>query len=166
MFKLKSLALIALVVAAIAAAPLTTASAATTKTVSITEAQINATNLVSEPYRQRVTNLKVDLQEGQAVVTASVQPRRDAPAYETVTTFVPAVRNGRLDWTITTRLRDGKDVPAEVLALLNNAVFPRVKAYVNRLVREKVGGPYKVDSVTISADTLTVQYTVADKVKK
>ena len=70
----------------------------TTRTIIVTEEQINASYWVTNPVRRSVSNVHVDLQAGQVVVSATFTYRRIEP-FEGEAVLVPSVENGRVYWS-------------------------------------------------------------------
>ncbi|NJL94194.1 MAG: hypothetical protein HC915_10955 [Anaerolineae bacterium] len=68
------------------------------RTFTVTEAELNASFAVENPIRRRVSDLSLDIQDGQVQVTAQVNLRNGETATMTAT-YVPSVVNGDLRWT-------------------------------------------------------------------
>jgi hypothetical protein len=144
--------LLIVVVAAVSMGITAPASAQTTRAVTITEQQINATYRVTNPYRWTVTSIVVDLRPGQAVVTYNLKYRNGQTA-TTETTLVPTVREGRLYWNVTTRSRNGTPVSPDVLSQINASVDSSWRVWFRgKLPTGKVTG------VTITDNDITFTY--------
>lgn len=121
MFNMKSTlrkSLIVLFIVGLLGAMAIPALAATTRTKTITEDQINDSYRVTNPARRSITDVSVDLQPGQAVIY-STHTYRDGNSYDVVTTAVPSVENGRVFWDVSSVTVDGSEIPADVLAQVN-----------------------------------------------
>ncbi|MFN8417821.1 MAG: hypothetical protein U0528_01010 [Anaerolineae bacterium] len=119
---LRSLLCLSLIaVIAITALPSTSASAATTVTKTYTETQINNSYRITHPLRWRVTNLRVDLKPGYALVTATHE-YRTGKTVTTNTTFVPILSNGRLTWNVISFTYNDKAVSQDVINQINNSI--------------------------------------------
>ncbi|MBZ0298484.1 MAG: hypothetical protein K8J31_02035 [Anaerolineae bacterium] len=88
------------------------------RTFTKTEAQINQSYRVTNPWRRTLSNVYVDVQEGQVVISATYTTRHTGP-FAVETTLVPAITNGRVVWTATTVTRDGVPVSDTLLAQIN-----------------------------------------------
>jgi hypothetical protein len=106
----------------------TFAQAGSTRSVTVTEAQINATYRVTHPPRQSVSDVYVDLQPDQVVISATFTPRRGNAA-ATVTTLVPSLEDGRVYWTVTGITADGQPASADLVAQVNAVVASSWQRY-------------------------------------
>lgn len=137
----------------------TPASAATeTKTLTITEAEINAAYRVTNPRRRSITNVSVDLQEGQVAINATITFPEKGP-YNTVTVITPVLRGGALYWKLASATVNGKPVPPEVLAVINSSIFFKWQQTVQAILVRRIVRSFKVNTVTITADAITIEYT-------
>ncbi len=144
---------LALVLAILAAAVPATAQSGSTRSVTVTEAQINATYRVTNPARQTVSGLSVDLQPDQVVISATFTPRRGNPV-ATATTLVPSLEDGRVYWTVTSVTANGQPASAEIVAQVNTVIA----ASWQRYVREQAGtGRVTGFVITASDATLTTE---------
>lgn len=127
--------------------------AQTTRTVTVTESQINESFRVTNPARRQITDKKVDLQAGQVVISANVTGRNFGPFAVSVT-LVPTVgSNGRVTWTVTAATANGQTASGEILTIINNNIV----ASWRNLVRNHTTG--RVTSLVIT-DTEAI-YTLA-----
>jgi hypothetical protein len=144
--------------------PTTTASAqgGETKTVTITEAQINELYRVTNPRRQTITNVSVDVQEGQVAIAATIttRPRRGVPAatYNTLSTFTPEIKNGALTWNLASATVNGQPVSQDVLNVINASIFPAWRNVIQRILAARIVGPFQVTGVTVGGDAVTITY--------
>lgn len=141
---------VVLVLLTVLAAMVVPAFAATEHSKTITEDDINATYRVSNPARRSVSDVYVDLQEGQAVITATMTLRGKDPVAVSVT-FVPSISNGRLYWTVTAATEDGNPVSADLLAEINL----RISAAWRNYIRDHAPAGH-FTSITITETDLTI----------
>ena len=128
------------------------AQSGSTRTVTVTEAQVNATYRVTNPARQSVSDVFVDLQPGQVAISATFTPRR-GDAVATVTTLVPAVDDGRVYWTVLAVTANGQPASAAIVAQVNTAVAASWQRYVRQ--HADTG---RVIDLTITAADLTLTF--------
>lgn len=119
-----------------------------------TEQQINDSFRVNNPHRARVTDMSVDLQPGQAVITATYAFRNG----ETVTassTYVPSISNGRVFWDVTSVVvESGETISDDLLNQINARVDTAWRNYFKGQV------PGYVQDVTITENDITFVYGV------
>lgn len=87
----------------------------------ITEDFINQSFRVTHPQAYTITGVHVDLQPGQAVVSANLNLSSGKVLAEQVT-FVPDVSNGVLFWTVSAATLDGQALDPAIIARYNEAV--------------------------------------------
>jgi hypothetical protein len=143
-------ALTLITILAIAVVP---ALAQTAHTKTVTETEINDSFRVNNPIRIRVSDLSVDLQPGQVVVTATVN-RRNADPNVVVTTYVPNISNGRIYWSVTAKLVNGEPVSQELLDQINASMSSSWRNYIKRNLPAG-----RVTAFEITEDAVTVTYT-------
>ncbi len=119
----------------------------------LTEEQINSAYRVTNPTRRSVTNVHVDLQPGQVVISATLTYRRGNPI-EAVAVLVPNVSNGRLYWTVTSATGNGQPASAELLAQINTSIMTSWRNYIRQ--QAPTG---RVTGIEISDTDLTVTFT-------
>jgi len=118
----------------------------------ITEEQINTSYRVENPRRAPVSNMSVDLQPGQAVISATHTYRRGT--VDTVTTMVPYIEGSRIYWEVTSIVTaDGTEASPDLVAHVNASIASSWRNYI----RGQVEGV--VDSITVNEDTITIDYT-------
>lgn len=116
----RMLSLFALVALFVAAVPATFAQDVQTGT--LTEEEINASYRVTNPARDQLNDIYVNLQPGQAVVTGTYTVFATGESFAFSVTYVPSVFNGDIQWTITQALVNGQLATQEQLDLLNAAI--------------------------------------------
>lgn len=132
--------------------PALSVKAQNTITITISETEINDYILPAR-YRRWVSSWNVDLQPGQAVVTAQLIYARKT--YDTVSTWTPKVVNGRLEWTLVSGTSNGTPLTPEQVTLINNSARRALRDAVELYIREKVRGTYTITSVTVSDSEIT-----------
>lgn len=152
MFKRLSFTLVVIAVLAAIVMPFASVSAQEeTRTVEITEDQVNSSFRVTNPWRRSLSNISVDLQDGQAAVSGTYTRR--AGSVNFVATYVPSVENGDIFWTLVDLQVDGAAVPQSTLDALNNSLA--------RELRRTVKEYYEFVTVTdiqIGGDVATITY--------
>lgn len=120
------------------------------RTVSVTEDQINSAYRVTNSARRSVTDVYVDLQSGQAVISATVTMRgRDS--WDTVTTIVPSVSSsGRITWTVSSVTVDGQSASQEVITQINSSIASSWRTFIRNQY-----GSGRVTAVSISESAIT-----------
>lgn len=139
-----------LAVAALLVAVVPAFAQATTRSITVTEAQINSRYRVTNPPRQQVTNKNVNLQPGQAVLSATFTPR-GGNALALTATVVPSIQNGRIYWTLTAATANGQAANADQLALINTHMMA---SWRNLIRQEAPTG--RVQSITVTENDITV----------
>jgi hypothetical protein len=144
--------LLVLVLIAACAALVTPAFAQESKSVTVTEEDINAAYRVTNPPRRTFTNVVVDLQVGQVVVNATFTVRGKDPV-DVSGTLVPSVSNGRLFWTATAASADGVAVSDDLLRQINSSISSAWRNYIRQ-----TGISGRVTAIDITEDSLTISY--------
>jgi hypothetical protein len=148
------IALLAMIaVLALAAAPALAQSDTTTRTVRLTEAEANAFYRVTNPILRSMSDVSVDFQPDQVVISATVTLRRQTPVAVSGT-FVPEVRNGRIYWTATVATIDGEQVSDSLLRQINQFISAAWRNYIRSTM-----GVGRVTDVTITDTELTITLT-------
>ncbi|MFN8375532.1 MAG: hypothetical protein U0694_21985 [Anaerolineae bacterium] len=120
------------------------------RTVTVTEDQINSSYRVTNSARRSVSNLHVDLQSGQAVITATVTVR-GGNSWNTVTTLTPSVSSsGRVTWTVASVTVDGQAASQDVVNQINNSIASSWRSFIRNQY-----GTGRVASVSISDSAIT-----------
>lgn len=127
-----------------------------TRTVTITEDQINASFRITNNPSRNVSDLSVDLQPNQAVIYATVTFRQQGP-YVTQTTLVPEITSGRVFWSATAVLVNGQAASAELLAQINASIVASWRYYI----KEQAGTGY-VTALTVTEVDVTYTYDFSD----
>ncbi|MCS6835675.1 MAG: DUF2993 domain-containing protein [Anaerolineae bacterium] len=132
---------------------LTVASSSTQSTIAITEDRINQTLRVTNPPRVAVSDVRIDLQPGQAVITLTITPRRGNQTPVNVrATLLPSVANGQVNWTLTNATADGRAASGDTLRVLNS-IANAWSAYLRSQLRGNV--------TAVAVDDSAITYTLA-----
>jgi hypothetical protein len=134
-----------------------TFAADTSKSVSISETQINDSYWVTNPVWRAVTDRSVDLQAGQVVVSETITARRGDPVAVAIT-YVPSISNGRVYWSASAMTKDGQAVSQELLDEINAHMS---SSWVHYWKEHRQPG--RVTAIDISADTISVTFTVGGR---
>ncbi|MBI5928355.1 MAG: hypothetical protein HY862_03550 [Chloroflexi bacterium] len=149
--KLARKMIVTLVLVGILALLAVPALAAGSRTKTITEDTINSSYRVSNPYRSRVSNLSVDLQPDQVVVSSTHNFRN--ASYDVVTTLTPTVSNGRVTWTVLSATSNGEAVSADLLAQINASITSSWRNFI-----KNQAGSGRITSIVITDTDIT--YTI------
>jgi hypothetical protein len=144
----RKLSLIALLVVILGAMAFPTLAAERTVTVTLTESDINSSYRVANPRLRTITDVNVNLQPGQVVITATFTTPRTNPIPVSVT-LVPSVSNGRVFWTVSAATANGQTASADLLAQINASISTAWRNYW------KGKHPGYVTSLTVSDDSIT-----------
>ncbi len=129
------------------------ALAATTRTKTITEDQINESYRVTNPWRRTESDVSADLQVGQVVIY-STHTYRGGASYEVATTAVPSFENGRIFWDVSSVMVDGSDIPADVLEQINTHMDASWRNFMKRQHPS-----LHLTGIEITDDAVIVSYT-------
>ncbi|MBL8148181.1 MAG: hypothetical protein JNL34_17525 [Anaerolineae bacterium] len=128
-----SLFVIAVLFAALALSAVTVSAEPANATVTLSEAQINSSFRVTNPAYRRLTNVRVDLQPGQASVSATLTVRtprgQTTTVYQTVSTWIPSIVNGRILWTLSSATVNGSPASSQMISQINAAIGASWRAY-------------------------------------
>lgn len=141
--------LLAVLLAAVAVIP----AMAQATTVTLTESQINSGWRVTTSVRLRVSDVSVDLQPGQAVINATLTPRRGG-AYTAQLIASLTVSNGAVTWTALSATVDGQVASGDQITQINTALLDSWRNYIKTNIGQRT-----VTAVTITADAIT--YTIS-----
>jgi flagellar basal body-associated protein FliL len=133
------------------ALPFAVVGAQNTRTITITEEQVNNAYWVTNPARRSVTNISVDLQPGQAVVSATIVYRR--VTYATVSTWTPSVSNGRLTVTLTSATANGQPASQDLINQINASIGTSWRRYW-----QDQAGTGRLQSVTVTDTDMTLTF--------
>lgn len=122
-----------------------------TRTVEITEAQLNESFRVTNPWRRSLTDMSVDIQEGQAVISGTYTRRAFSVGFSAI--YQPSIEGGDIYWTLVSFDVDGTGVPQSTLDTINNSLARElrrtVKSYYNF---------FTVTDIQLSGDVVTISY--------
>lgn len=134
-----------------------TVAAQESRSVTLTEDQINSSFRVTAP-RLRVENVSVDLQPGQVVISGTITPLRTENSYAATVTLVPTVDMGIITWTVTTATVDGQAATEAQVAQINSALANSWRRYI-----KETYSAGRVQSLTIDELTLTITFGEAQR---
>lgn len=137
----------------LAALAVPTFAADVTKTVTVTETQINDSYWVTNPLWRAVSDRSVDLQAGQVVVSETITPRKGDPVAVTAT-YTASVTNGRIVWAASAVTRNGDPVSQELLDQINAHMS---SSWVHYWKTHRQSG--HVTAIDIGEDTISVTFT-------
>lgn len=147
---MRKFATIMLFVGMIAALALPAAGAsaqtATTRTTTVTEAQINASYRVTNPVRRAVSNVSVDLQPGVAVINSTHTYRSQGQdrVFVCASLWTPGINNGVIIWSLNSATCNGQPASQELVNQINTSIGSSWRNYW----RTQRGG--RVQSVTVT----------------
>ena len=146
----RKLSLIALLVLIVGAMAFPTLAADKTKivTVTLTETDVNSSYRVTNPARRSITNVYVDLQPGQVVITATFTAPKTSPI-DVSATLVPTLNNGRVMWSVLSATANGQPASADLLAQINASINSSWRNYW------KGKHPGYVTSLTVTDDSIS-----------
>jgi hypothetical protein len=124
-----------------------------TRTITLTEQQINSRYRMTNPPRQQVTNKNVNLQPNQVVLSATWTARGSTPLNVSAT-VVPTITNGRVIWSVTTATVNGVAATAEQLTLINTHI---ANTWRNLISNQLPNGRITAVTITENDITFTVQ---------
>lgn len=150
--RIAMLSAIVIAILAVFAVPAFAQQATTNTTVIITEDEINSSFRVTNNRNRNVTDINIDLQPSQAVVSFNVTYRGGSPIPVNVT-LTPNVLNSRMNWTASAAAVNGSSLTTEQINSLNQAI----SASWRSLLRE-YGQPGRVTSVGVDDSNLTIEY--------
>lgn len=144
----RKLSLIALLMVVLAAMAFPTLAAEKTVTVTLSESNINSSYRVTNPRNRTISGVNVDLQPGQAVITATFTTPKVSSIPVSVT-LVPTLSNGRVTWTVSAATANGQAASADLLTQINAAISSSWRNYW----KGKITG--KVTAFSISDSSVT-----------
>lgn len=122
------------------------------RTLTITEAEINAAQWLTTSRAVRLSDARVDLQAGQAVITATYTSRQGSSG-PVVAVFVPALEEGSVIWTLVSASYDGQPASGDALMQINYAMANSWARYL-----KQQHGRQRVTGVEISEDAIIYSF--------
>lgn len=161
-------AIVALVGAALPAAqanaaPIPDKWQKTTKTITITQDQINASYRVTNPVNRAITNVSVTVEQGQISVAATVTKRGEQPV-ATVSIWQPVIRYGLIDWKFVSATANGQPVTPELKQILIRLHEVALRNFVRSAIRHNAAAHIFVTNVTLTPGLITVTADVWENV--
>lgn len=125
----RTLTLIVVVVAVLGA--LAVPALAAERVTTYTEDQINDSYRVTNPPRRSVTDVFVDLQPGQVVISGTITTRGQNTSSVAVTaTLTPSISNGRLNWTLASATANGQTASQDLVNQINSIFNSSWRRYI------------------------------------
>lgn len=149
-FRMLTLTAVLLALLALAVVP---TFAQSSRTVTMTEADVNALYRVTNPVRRSLSNVYVDLQPGQVQITATMAFRR-AGAMNVVAVLTPSVSNGRVNWTLISASVNGVAATSDQIAQVNSAISSSWRSWFRSQL-----GTGRVTSITITDSDASIVLT-------
>jgi hypothetical protein len=118
-----------------------------------TEAEVNSAYRVDNPFRGSVSNVFVDLQNGQ--VQISYTYTRRSSSVDVISTLAPYVEGGRVYWQVNDIATvNGSNAPDELIEQINNRILSSWRNYL----RGRVDGV--INSVVVTDTDITITGTL------
>jgi hypothetical protein len=130
-----------------------TFAAEVTRTVTVTETQINDSYWVTNPSWRAISDRSVDLQAGQVVVSETITPRKGDPVAVSIT-YTASVTNGRIVWAAAAMTSNSNPVSQELLDQINAHMSSSWARYWKT---HRQSG--RVTAIDIGEDAITVTLT-------
>ena len=150
------LLMVTVLVALLAASVVSVSAEPAAATRTLTEAQINSSFRVSNPINRHFSNVSVDLQPGQAVVSATMTvraPRGQASTtYQTVSTWAPSIVNGAVRWTLVSATANGSPASSQLISHINTSIGTSWRAYW------RAQHPGRATGVTVDDNQVVITY--------
>jgi hypothetical protein len=148
-------ALLVLLVISILVLPLAVSAQAPTRTVTITEDEINDSFRVTNPARVRVSNVAVDLQTDQVSISYNYTVRAPRGAatstYSVNTIYTPTITDGRLYWSVSSVTVNGQAASDDLVRQINASIETSWRNYIRRQ-----HGTGHVTSISISETEIVI----------
>lgn len=122
------------------------------RTLTLTEQQINESYRVTHSPRRSVTDVYVDLQPDQVVISAVITLPQGEPM-GTATTLLPSLENGRVFWEVLTVMVDGEEASEALVTQINAAIASSWRNYFRRQA-----GTGRVLDIALTDEALTLTY--------
>jgi hypothetical protein len=121
-----------------------------TTTLTINEEDINSVYRVTNNPRRSVSDIYVDLQPDQVIITTTITLRGHDPV-DVMVTLTPSLSSGRIFWTATAATIDGEAVSDELLTQINASI---TYAWRNYIRQQAPAG--RVTDIDITDDTIII----------
>jgi hypothetical protein len=144
--------MLVLVVAGLALPMAVAGAQAATGSLTLTEAQINSSYRVTNPWRRSVSAMVVDLQPGQVVVSSTQTYRR--ASYAVVAIYTVSVQDGRIYWALASATANGQPASQALVDQVNASISSSWRSFFRQQA-----GTGRIQSVTITDTDVTIVYT-------
>ena len=124
-------------------------------TKSYTEAEINSSFRVTNPANRNVSNISVDLQPDQVLLSETYTWRSPSGLRtdDVVALLIPSLTNGRVYWSVVSITANGQPASAELIAQINASLATSWRRWFGE------NGPAgRVTDLTITDDTISYTY--------
>lgn len=105
----------------------------------ITEDQINESFRVSNPPSRRWTDVAVDLQSGQVVISGNLTLRaplgQGTTSYAVSAIFTASVSSGRIYWALDSATANGQPATQQLITQINNSIASSWRNYIRTNAR-------------------------------
>ncbi len=132
------------------------AFAQSSRTLTLTEAQVNSAYAVSNPRNRNLSNVFVDLQPAQVVLNATYTTRvgRATTSYPVSATIVPSISNGRVVWNVSNVTVNAQPAATSLISQINASIDSSWRRYVN--ANSQTG---RVTALTVTDADISYTYT-------
>lgn len=122
----------------------------------LTEEQINASYRATNPRRAVISQIAVDLQPGQVVISATHTYRWGS--VQTITTTIPYIQDGRIYWQVVSIVTgEGQAASPDLIDQVNASIMSSWRNYI----RGQVDGI--ISSVTVTDADITFSLTPGER---
>jgi hypothetical protein len=125
---------------------------ASSRTATISETRINEAYRITNPIVRSVSNLNVDLQVGQAVISGTITLRRGG-TYDFTVTLVPTITNGRSFWDATEVTVNGQSVSQTIIDQINTIINASWRNFI-----KTQAGTGRISSLEITETDLIITF--------
>jgi hypothetical protein len=153
----------ALPAAQASAAPIPDQWQKTTKTITITQDQINSSYRVTNPVNRAITDVSVTIGQGQVSVAATVTKRGEPPV-ATVSIWQPVIRYGLIDWKFVSATANGQPVTPDLKQILIRIHQVALRNLVRAIIRHNAPVRVFVTDVTLTPGLITITANVWENV--
>ena len=155
-----AIAIVALLGAALpaaqaSAAPVPASWQKTTKTITITQDQINSSYRVTNPRNRAITNVSVTVGQGQVSIAATVTKRGQDPV-ATVSVWEPVIRYGLIDWKFVSATANGQPVTPDLKQILIRIHQVELRNLVRGIIRHNSPTRIVVTAVAVTPGLITI----------
>jgi len=144
------------------AAPVANSWEKTTKTISITQDQINSSYHVTNPRDRQITDVSATVEQGQVSVAATITKRGEAPV-ATVSIWEPVIRYGLIDWKFVSATANGQPVTPDLKQILIRIHQVELRNLIRAIIRHDSPTRIVVTDVAVTPGLITITANVWEK---